>query len=80
MLNVTILTASEVLFEGEASRVILPGEQGTFEIGFFHKTLVSRLLSGIAVVDDRTFPIKHGVVKVKNDQVIAMVESDLKAG
>lgn len=76
MLSVTFLTASGILFEGEATRVILPGEQGTFEIGLFHKTLVSRLLSGSAIVDDRVFPIKHGVVKVKNDQVIAMLEPD----
>lgn len=76
MLNVTLLTANEVLFEGEAVKVILPGEKGIFEIGLLHKAFVSRLLPGVAMVDRKEFPIHHGVVKVKNNRVIAMVETD----
>ncbi len=76
MLNVTLLSASQVLFEGTATRVILPGEKGIFEIGLFHKPLISRLFSGSAWIDNKEFLIRHGVAKVKNNQVIAMVEMD----
>jgi len=77
MLKVTLLTASRILFEGEAAFVRLPGEQGVFEIGLMHKALVSRLLPGVIRVDRKPFSIRHGVVKVKNDRVVAMVEADL---
>jgi F0F1-type ATP synthase epsilon subunit len=76
MLSVTLLTASEVVFEGDATKMILPGEKGIFEVGFFHKPFVSRLLPGIAIIDQKEIPIRHGVVKVKNNRVIAMVELD----
>jgi len=79
MLQVTLLTASEILFEGEASYVRLPGEQGIFEIGLLHKPLVSRLLPGVIRVDRKPFSIRHGVVKVKNNRVVAMVEAELKS-
>lgn len=74
MLSVTLLTASKVVFEGEATKIILPGEKGIFEVGFFHQPFVSRLLPGIAWIDQKEISIRHGVVKVKNNRVIAMVE------
>lgn len=77
MLSVTVLTASEVIFEGEATKVIFPGEQGVFEIGLFHKPFISRLLPGPVWVDQKEFLIRHGVAKVKNNRVIAMVEPAL---
>lgn len=74
MLSVTLLSASEVLFEGAAEKVILPGEKGIFEIRLLHKPFISRLLPGTAWVDNKKFLIRHGVAKVKSNRVIAMVE------
>ena len=74
MLDVTILTPQEVLFQGRAVRVILPGEMGTFEVGQFHRPLVSRLLPGLLIVDDRSVLIRRGVVKVERDRVTSIVE------
>ena len=74
MLEVLILTTQRCLFRGSAERVILPGEQGVFEVGAFHRPLLSRLLPGWIVVDDRSFPIQRGVVKVESDSVISLVE------
>lgn len=74
MLDVTILTPQEVLFQGRAARVILPGEMGTFEVGQFHRPLVSRLLPGLLIVDDKSVPIRRGVVKVERDRVTSIVE------
>ena len=78
-LSVIIFTATGVLFEGEASKVILPGEQGFFEIGSFHKPMISRLLPGMAVIDRKEYPIRHGIAKVKNNRVVLMVDSDPQA-
>ena len=79
MLDVTILTPQEVLFQGQAVRVILPGEMGTFEVGQFHRPLMSRLLPGLIVVDNQHIPIVRGVVKVERDAVMAVVEPDAPA-
>ena len=74
MLDVLILGPSEVIFEGKAEKVSLPGEQGTFEVLSFHKNLLSRLLSGSVIVDDRVFSIKRGIVEVKNNTVTVISE------
>ena len=74
MLDVTILTPQEVLFQGQAVRVILPGEMGTFEVGPFHRPLMSRLLLGEILVDDKKIPIRRGIVKIERNTVTSMVE------
>ena len=76
MLDVTILSPQDLLFQGQTNHVILPGEQGVFEICPFHRPLVSRLLAGLIVLDDQIVPIQRGVVKVEHDRVLAIVEPD----
>jgi len=75
MLDVVILNPEEIIFEGKAESVILPGEQGTFEILSFHKNLLSRLLSGSVIVDGRIFSIQRGIVKVKDNTVTIVSEA-----
>lgn len=79
MLQVTIVSPEEFLFDGPAQRVILPGEMGVFEVGPFHRPLMSRLLPGLIVVDGQHIPIARGVVKVERDAVMAIVEPDAPA-
>ena len=74
LLDVTLITPKKVLFEGQASHVVFPGEGGVFEICPFHKPFVSRLLQGTALVDDQLFKIEHGVVKVEQNVITALVE------
>ena len=74
MLEVTILSPEEVLFEGQAQRVILPGEFGVFEVCPFHRPLVSRLLPGYVLIDHQSVAIQRGVVKVLHDTLTAIVE------
>ncbi len=74
MLNVFILSPEGVIFEGKAKSVSLPGESGIFEVLPFHKNLLSRLLSGLVIVDGRTFSIRRGIVKVKSDTVTVISE------
>ena len=72
--NVLILTLDRVIFEGKGKSLILPGEQGTFEILPYHKKLLSRLVRGPLVLDGQTFDIKRGVAKVGLNDVTLIVE------
>jgi len=48
-LNVYMLSPKKVLFEGKAKSVVLPGEEGTFEVLPLHKSILTRLFSGTGV-------------------------------
>ncbi len=74
-LNVSIISPQGVLFEGQAQRVILPGESGVFEVLINHKPLLSRLLPGELIVDNQTIPILRGVTKIAQNHVLAIVET-----
>ena len=74
LLDVTVMNPQGVLFEGKANSIIVPGEQGTFEVMPFHKRILSRLLSGIIFVDDKNFPVNRGIIKVDQGKVTIIVE------
>ena len=74
LLDVSILSPKEVIFEGKAKSVILPGEQGVFEILPFHKRLLSRLISGTLIIDENRFSIVRGIVKVSQNRVTVIIE------
>lgn len=74
LLEVSVLSPKEVIFEGKAKTVILPGEQGVFEILPFHKRILSRLISGTLLIDEESFPIRRGIVKVSQNKVTIIVE------
>lgn len=74
MLEVLVVTADKVVFEGKANRVIVPGTEGVFEIQRFHHPIVSLLLPGNMLIDDHAIPIERGVVSVDQDMVTAVVE------
>jgi len=73
-LDVTVLNPVQVVFKGKADSVILPGEEGVFEIAPYHKPILSRLVSGIVQVDQEGFTIRRGVVKAGKNSVIMIVE------
>lgn len=76
-MDVTIVSLHEVLFNGKARQVILPGEQGMFEVLPMHRPMASLLLPGTIVIDEeKVFPIARGVVRVGFDQVTAIVEPE----
>lgn len=75
ILNSLIKSQKEVIFEGQATSVILPGQDGEFEVLDFHKPIVSRLKKGIIVVDNaKEFPVLDGLVKMDRQSLIAVVE------
>lgn len=73
-LDVAVLTPEEVLFEGKASTIVVPGEEGVCEILPFHKRFLSRLISGTMLMDDKSLRIKRGIIKVNQNKVLIIVE------
>ena len=72
--DLLILTLDRVIYEGKCKSLILPGEQGTFEVLPYHKKLLSRLVKGAMVLDGQAYPIRRGVVKVGLNDVTVIVE------
>ena len=74
LLDVMILNPQKVVFEGKAESVILPGEQGVFEVLAFHKRMLSRLITGILTVGNKNFYIRRGVAKIDQNKVTVIIE------
>lgn len=76
MIDVTILNPEKTLYHGQVERICLPGDCGDFEVMAFHKPLVSLLRRGRIVLDEkRVFDIRKGIVRVLNDELVALVEA-----
>ncbi|MEI6631874.1 MAG: hypothetical protein WCL25_04600 [bacterium] len=73
-LEVSVLSPKEIIFEGQVKSLIVPGEQGVFELLSFHKRILSRLISGTLVVDGQSIYIRRGVIKVNQNIVTVLVE------
>jgi F0F1-type ATP synthase epsilon subunit len=64
-----------VLYDGEARSVVLPGDQGEFELLDLHVPIVSLLRPGRVVVDWKTaIDIRKGMVKFDQGQCVVIVE------
>ena len=77
-LTIRILTPEGTLHEGAATAVFLPGTVSPFEVLPDHAPIISALSAGdIRVVDgeERRFAIRGGVVKVRNNEITACVET-----
>jgi len=74
MLDVSIINQAQVIFEGVANSVIVPGDYGEFEILPFHWPIVSLLRKGEIVIDNMGFPISKGIVRFADEKLVALVE------
>jgi F-type H+-transporting ATPase subunit epsilon len=74
MFDVIIYSPEKQIFQGKASSVLFPGETGVFEILSYHKPLLSRLIGGNIVVDDKTFKIRCGIVGVSHNKATVVIE------
>jgi len=74
MLDVTLISSEEVVFEGKASSVVFPGEYGVFEILTYHKPVVSRLIRGDVIIDGRMYPIRRGLMGLNHNKATIIVE------
>lgn len=74
MLDLTVLAPQEVIFEGKVKSLIAPGESGVLEILSYHKRLLTRLISGIMFVDQKSLHIRRGLLKVNKNKVTVIIE------
>jgi F-type H+-transporting ATPase subunit epsilon len=75
ILESRIRATENILFDGNATCVLLPGAEGEFEILDFHKPIVSRLKKGVILVDNaKEFLIEGGVAKMSHQNLVAVVE------
>jgi len=76
LLDIIVLSPQEIIFQGKANSVTVPGEQGVFEILAFHKRIISRLLAGKLSIDGKSLSLHRGIVKVNQNQVMIILEEN----
>ena len=77
-LTIRILTPEGTLHEGAASAVFLPGAVSPFEVLPDHAPIISTLSEGdirVVAEEERRFAIRGGVVKVRDNEIEACVET-----
>lgn len=74
MLDVIIYSPEKLLFKGQANSVVFPGETGVFEVLSYHKPLLSRLIGGNIIVDEKLFKIRCGIVGMNRNKATIVVE------
>ena len=74
MIDVSIINQAQIIFQGVANNVILPGDYGEFEIMQFHWPIVSILVKGEIIIDDMGFPISNGIARFGEEKLVALVE------
>lgn len=73
--KIRVLNPKQVVFEGEAETVFLPGDRGEFELLAYHSPIVSLLKEGEIVVDWKTrIPIRKGMVRYSGDECVILLE------
>lgn len=76
-MTLKIISAEDILFNGEVSKVTLPGKSGEFTVLDHHASLISTLTPGIVRYtengDDASLPVNGGVVDVDNNVVSVCV-------
>ena len=76
--SVSVFTHSQKsYFDGQASSVILPGRDGTFETLANHKPIMSLLKEGVIIVDKQVLPflVKRGIAMMNKEGLVVLVEA-----
>jgi len=73
-MDISILGVKEVLYEGQAEKVILPAFDGEICVLDWHESFLCRLRGGIIKTGDAFFlEIKDGVARMKDNKLVIMV-------
>ncbi len=77
-MKLTVLSPKEVIFDGEATSVFLPGDLAEFEILDYHAPIISLLRQGEILVDEsRRIPIGRGIVKFDRNECTILIEEEI---
>ena len=75
--TVTISEIDNLLFQGEAFSVTLPGASGELTLLPKHEPLISLLTSGTITVrtseGEKQFPVTKGVLETSNNQLTVLI-------
>ena len=79
MLRLKVVSPEKVLFDGEVTRVIVPGTVGEFEILEHHAPIISSLEKGCVkyqtkATQEERLDILGGFVEVQKDEIRMCVE------
>lgn len=83
-IHLQVLSPEKTLYEGEVSKVTLPGKVGSFTVLPMHAPLMSALCNGVITFTtnpgghsnastEQLISIERGFVEVKHDSVVACV-------
>ena len=78
-MKLEIITPEKTIYSGNVDLVQVPGKKGSFEVLEFHAPIISTLENGkIKILEkgnEKFFNTKGGVIEVKENNVIILVES-----
>ena len=73
-MHIRVLNPAKVVFDGMASSVFLPGDQGEFEILDHHAPIISLLRAGEVTIDWTTrIRIEKGIAKFDENECTILV-------
>lgn len=79
-MKLTIISPEKIIFEGETTKVLVPGTKGPFEILRGHAPLISSLQKGVISFDNngtQQIKVNSGFVEVANDCIVACIEKGI---
>ena len=79
VLKISVISAENMLYEGTAQSVVLPGSVFPFEVLKDHAPIITTLTEGQIVIksglkEPVSIGVKSGVVRVDNNMITACVE------
>ena len=74
MLDVLLVSPEKIIFEGKATSVVMPGEEGVLEVLSYHRPLLSRLITGKIFIDNASYGIRRGIVGINSNKATIIVE------
>jgi len=75
MLDVLLVSPEKVIFEGKASSLTLPGEEGVFEVLSYHRPLLSRLITGKILIDNTLYNIRRGLWVLMQTRLLLLLKN-----
>ncbi len=75
---IELVTPENVIYEGQADIVTLPGTEGSFQVMNNHAPIISSLKNGELVIkigkEERFFEVSGGVVEVLDNKLVVLTE------
>lgn len=73
MLRVLLYRASRPVFDGQASLVVLPSEEGEVSVFDFHAPMLCALGEGQVRIDEASIAVRAGIARVSKNNVTILV-------